>query len=202
MPKSSMASPTPIASGTATYPRSAPQAPAGGFGQLQFQDMWRQTMGLQQTTNPVDETRLAEMAGGQVDRDDQRRPTCRRQAASCRQTSASIQSPSVMMRSLASATGMNWSGGIRPRSGWNQRIGASAPTKAWSPNRTFGLEIGAQVASGDGAAQIRLQYQSLDERGVHCLIVEHAGVAPSCLARYRAVSAFLISSAKSMPSCG
>ena len=138
-------------------------------------------MGLQQTANPLDETRLAEMAGGQVDRDDQRRPTL---SAPSGQLSADLGQHPVTERDDEIA-------GLRHRDElvwWDQAaLGVEPAHQGLGPDQGLvaqphlGLEIGAQVASGDGAAQIRFQYQSLDKRGVHCLIVEHAGVAPVLL---------------------
>ena len=61
-----------------------------------------------------------------------------RHNAICRQASFSTQVPMASMTPVSSAIGMNLSGGIRPRSGWRQRIRASTPRTRFFVAQTCG----------------------------------------------------------------
>ena len=65
-------------------------------------------------------------------------PVCAHQAAPCRRASRSTQRPIPEIAPVSSASGMNSTGGMSPRSGWFQRTSASKPVVRRSVSRTMG----------------------------------------------------------------
>ena len=107
----------------------------------------------------VDEVRLAELAGRQVDRHHQARAARagrRATRVAWRQAVSSTHRPSGTIRPVSSASGMNDSGGTRPRTGCCQRTSASKPTIRSVVEVDQRLVVDAQLAALDRAPEVVL----------------------------------------------
>ena len=81
---------------------------------------------------------VEQLARGEVDGHAQRLPVAADHAAPWATASRSTQRPMSVMTPDSSASGMNSTGGTRPRSGWFQRTSASKPVVRPSVTRTVG----------------------------------------------------------------
>ena len=122
-----------------------------------------------------DHVAVLQLLHGQVDAHrESQRPAARasRIRRAWRQPSRSTHRPIGMISPVSSASGMNWSGGIIPRSGWRQRSSASTPRDAAvvDPDdrlvvqlqllgRYRALEVGAKLEPGEHAlVHLRLEH--------------------------------------------
>ena len=103
------------------------------------------------------------------------------QAWTCLHASRRTQWPIGEIRPQSSAMGMNFAGGMSPRSGWRQRISASTPTISSGLEIDFRLVVQHELPSFEGAAQAAFEEMPLDGTDVHVLGEELVIVPPLVL---------------------
>ena len=81
------------------------------------------------------------------------------------------------IRLLSSASGMNCDGEMSPCPGSRQRSSASAPTTRPSRKIHLGLVQDDELVALERAAQLALQHEPLDGRGIHVRYVKRPGIA-------------------------
>ena len=94
---------------------------------------------------------------------------------------ASTNSPSGMIRPVASATGMKRSGGTRPRVGECQRRSASTPTIASALEVDLRLVVDCELAALEAEPELVLEPEQLAELAGHLVVEELVAAAPGLL---------------------
>ena len=112
------------------------------------------------------------------------------QARACRQAVSSTQRPIGMIRPVSSASGMNDSGGTRPRVGCCQRTSASSPTIRLGREVDDRLVVEPQLVALERAAEVVLELDPLHRRRAHRRLERTCSACPaSRFAWTRAISA-------------
>ena len=103
------------------------------------------------------------------------------QAAVWRQACSRTCSPSSAIRPASSATGMNSSGEIRPRSGCSQRTSASVETGSAGGEVDHRLVPGLELAAVERAAQLGLGAHAGHGLRAHRLVEQLVAATAACL---------------------